>query len=234
MIQLFIIFHKNIFDDCYKNIPHDILTKYFTFIAVNENIPKIYTPNKYKIINEWELPIYDKTFQERGYNENSTLYHLYVNKLYKDYEYIGFFQYDMEFPENIIAYMDKHMSQSNCYALQLENFNFCCYRTWNEPKTLEYVINDYEKFFNTTFSKDYQYPLCNSYVISIDKYEKIMNWVVQLYAKLYPWCIQPPNANGIGHIGGIYERVMALAIGQEKLEYITATIKHDHKYKRKI
>ena len=65
-IQIFIVFHKNIFDDCYKNIPEDILLKYFTFYAVNENIEKYYTQNKYKIINEWELPIYNNSFQEIG------------------------------------------------------------------------------------------------------------------------------------------------------------------------
>jgi hypothetical protein len=231
MIQFFIVFHKNIFDECYKNIPADILTKYFTFIAVNEKIPKIYTPNKYKIINEWDLPIYDKTFQERGYNENSALYHVYVNKLYLDYKYVGFFQYDMEFPENIVSYMDKNMNNSKCCAIHLGDFNFCSYRTWNEPKTLQYIINDYEKFFNTTFSKDYQYPLCNSFIISIENYEKIMKWLVELYDKLYPWCIQPPNASHFGHIGGIYERIMAYAIGQERLEYLDINIIHDHKYK---
>jgi len=90
-IQIFIIFHKNIFDECYKNIPEDILSEYFTFYAVNENIEKCYMQNKYKVINEWELSIYDKTFQERGYNENSAIYHIYANKLNKDYKYIGFF-----------------------------------------------------------------------------------------------------------------------------------------------
>jgi hypothetical protein len=50
MIQLFVVFHKYIFDDCYKNIPDHILKKYFTFIAVNPNIEKKYTLNKYKVI----------------------------------------------------------------------------------------------------------------------------------------------------------------------------------------
>ena len=94
MIQIFIVFHKYIFDECYKNIPQDILDKYFTFIAVNKNIQKIYS-KKYKVINEWELPIYDSTFQERGYNENSAIYHVYANNLHKPYKSIGFFQYDM-------------------------------------------------------------------------------------------------------------------------------------------
>ena len=30
-IQIFIVFHKNIFDECYKLIPDDIIYKYFTF-----------------------------------------------------------------------------------------------------------------------------------------------------------------------------------------------------------
>jgi hypothetical protein len=76
MFQIYIIFHKKIFDDCYRAIPDDILQKYFTFIAVNPNIEKEYNP-KYKVTNEWELPIYDPLFQERGYNENSAIYNVY-------------------------------------------------------------------------------------------------------------------------------------------------------------
>lgn len=68
MLQIFVVFHKYIFDECYKNIPDDLLYKYFTFIAVNKDIPKTYTQNKYKVINEWDLEIYDNSFQERGYN----------------------------------------------------------------------------------------------------------------------------------------------------------------------
>jgi hypothetical protein len=100
-IHIFVVFHKYIFDECYKHIPQEILYKYFTFIAVNPKIEKCYTKNKYKIINEWDLPIYDSTFQERGYNENSAIYHIYINNLHKKYNYIGFFQYDMEFNDKI-------------------------------------------------------------------------------------------------------------------------------------
>lgn len=37
-LQFYVVFHEKIFDECYKDIPQDILDKYFTFIAVNENI----------------------------------------------------------------------------------------------------------------------------------------------------------------------------------------------------
>ena len=233
-IQIFIVFHKNIFDECYKNIPDDILYKYFTFYAVNENIPKIYTKNKYKIMNEWELPIYDKNFQDRGYNENSSIYHVYANNLHKNYKYIGFFQYDMIFNDNIIECLQTKINELplSMFYFDIHDFNFCSYFTWNEPNTLKYIINDYESFYNKTFRIDCQYPLYNSYIIPIKNYEKIMEWVVQLYNKIYPWCIQQPNQTHFGHIGGIYERIMAYAIGCEQLFSIKLNITHDNKYKK--
>lgn len=231
-IQIFIVFHKYIFDECYKNIPDDILYKYFTFVAVNKNIEKSYTKNKYKIINEWELPIYDNKFQERGYNENSVLYHIYINNIHKDYKYIGFFQYDMTFNDNIIEYFNKNVSLTPAiFTISKHNFKFCSYDTWNEPNTLNYIIKDYEKFYNKLFTKMYQYPLYNSYIIPIEKYENVMKWVIQLYDKLYPWCIQKPNATHFGHIGVIYERVMAYALGEENFHYIKLNVTHDYKYK---
>jgi hypothetical protein len=228
-IQIFIVFHKNIFDECYKNIPDDILYKYFTFYAVNKNIEKHYTQNKYKIVNEWELSIYDNTFQERGYNENSAIYHVYANNLHKDYKYIGFFQYDMVFDNNIIDFLQKNTTQApTLFSLSCYSFDLC---RWNEPNTLNYIIKDYENFYKKTFSKNHKYPLYNTYVIPNETYEKIMKWVIQLYDKIYPWCIEKPNACHFGHIGGIYERIMGFCIGEENLQNIVLNVSHDHKYK---
>jgi hypothetical protein len=233
MIQIFIIFHKYIFDECYENIPPDILQKYFTFIAVNPNIPKQYTQNKYKIINEWDLSIYDKTFQERGYNENSAIYHVYANYLHKEYDYIGFFQYDMKFGDNIINCIEQNIQDGPKYfAFANDDFHFCSYTSWNEPNTLEYIMKNYEEFFNRHFSRNKRYPLLNSYVIPRNLYEKVIKWAIHLHDKLYPWCIQYPNRTHFGHIGSIYERVMAYSIGEENLPYIKVNVHHDHDYKR--
>ena len=59
-----------------------------------------------------------------------------------------------------------------------------------------------------------------------------MRWVVQLYDKMYPWCVESPNFSYFHHIGEIYERVMALAIGQENLNDIKLNILHDHALKK--
>jgi len=229
MIQLFVVFHKYIFDDCYKNIPDHILKKYFTFIAVNPNIEKKYTPNKYKVINEWELPVYDKTFQERGYNENSAIYHIYANDLHKDYDYVGFFQYDMVFQNNIVDYLRESIisGEKVYFTPGTSSFYDCSYLTWNEPNTLHYILNDYETFFNVKIDQNKMFPLLNTYVLPTYNYEKIMKWVVQLYDKLYPWCVQPPNKTHFAHIGGIYERIMAYAVGNEDLIEKPIHLKHD-------
>ena len=205
--------NKYIFDSCYEKIPIDILNKYFTFIAVNENIVKSYTLNKYNVINEWELPHYDKTFQERGYNENSAIYHIYKNNLHKNYKYIGFFQYDMHFEDNIIDFLQQNITEIPQYfTIAPYDFDYCSFQTWGELETLNYIIDDYEKFFNKSFNKQIKYPLLNNYVIPIETYEKIMKWVIQLYDKIYPWSVEPPNMSHFGRIGGIYERVMAYAV----------------------
>ena len=237
MIQIFIVFHKKIFDDCYKNIPNDVLYKYFTFIAVNKEIPKEYTPDKYKIINEYELPIYDDSFQKRGYNENSAIYHIYANNLHKDYKYIGFFQYDMVFNDNIIDYVHEHLIIEEDKFLNNDiYFSFCerdfytCIGHGHDQNTYYHIVKDYEKFFNITFDKDKLYPLYNSYIIPVNSYNKIMKWIVQLYNQLYPWCVEYPNPTIFWYLGFIYERVMAFAIGNENLLKIHINVDHVREY----
>lgn len=235
MLQIFIVFHKYIFDECYENIPQDILDKYFTFVAVNPQIIKEYTLNKYKVINEWELPVYDKFFQEKGYNENSAIYHIYINNLHKNYKNIGFFQYDMKFNNlNNINQIDKiieNMNNNTYYCISQDTFDECCYGKWIDDKVIFRSIDDYEKYFKIKFSKNEKYPLFNSYIISKIAYIKIMKWIIQTYDTVY-------SSSGLfrdnaGHMGGLYERLMAFAIGQEKLTPILMDISHDTDYKTK-
>ena len=146
---------------------------------------------------------------------------------------MGFFQYDMLFNDNIIEYLyQKCDGQNNIYfPYALYDFEFCNYTTWNERKTQDFIINDYEKYYGVDFSKNAKYPLNNSYILHVDTYEKIMKWITQLYDKIYPWCMEPPNATHFGHIGGIFERVMGYAIGNENMTDININVSHDHNYK---
>lgn len=104
-------------------------------------------------------------------------------------------------------------SPENCYyALELRSFDYCSYKTWGELDTLRFIIEDYERHWGKRLSQSGQYPLCNTFVLQSEMFARVMAWVSQLYSKLYPWCVEFPNLSHFGHIGGIYERIMAYAI----------------------
>lgn len=211
--HIFVVFHKFIFDKCYNHIPQSVLDEHFTFIAVNENIPKTYTPGRYKVINEWDLPVYDPECQKNGMNENSVIYHVWANNLHLEYDYVGFFQYDMEFKENVMDLVDQKADGSAYFAAETHPFRFCALETGSEVSTMQFVIQDYEQHFKTGFNFDRMYPLLNTYIIPVSLYSKIMPWVHSVSKKIWPWCNRPPNQTHFGHYGGILERVMAFAVG---------------------
>ena len=238
-MQFFVVFHRKLFDECYAKIPSDVLQKYFTFFAVNESIPKEYTPGKYKILNEWDLPIYDPTMQKNNYRENSALYHVYANGLHKPYLRIGFFQYDMIFNENIV---EKILN----YPIDAP-IGFCILPTWirdfigstvpGMADIIKKVIELYEQQFSkkiirttksrippfkTVLDTSRLYPLLNSYVIPSSSFEKVMQWVVQLYGKV----------DLKGDTAGLYESIMALALGTEDLQWRELNVLHDQDFKK--
>lgn len=233
-MQLFIVFHSRIYDQCYADVPQDMLDKYFTFVAVNEKIPKEYTAGKYKVVNEWDLPIYNADLQGNGYKENSVLYHIFMNKLHEPYTRIGFFQYDMVFDKNVVSDILAEKDPMTYFAFDVHPFQFL-YETWNyEMKTASFVANDYTSYFGKQFTYSGQYPLYNTFVIPTEFYaQKMMPWIAQLYDKLWPWCNQPPNQSHFGHVAGVYERVSAMVVGEEGMKCKLMTgINHDDTYKK--
>jgi hypothetical protein len=238
-MQFFVVFHRKLFDECYEKIPPGVLQEYFTFFAVNESIPKEYTPGKYKILNEWDLPIYDPTMQEKGYRENSAIYHVYANGLHKKYARVGFFQYDMRFNENIV---DRIL---NCpvarpigyFLIQTCIKDFVTSTVPNLTDNIKEVISRYEQHFSKpvlrfrksrippfqpTLDTNRIYPLLNSYVIPSSSFETVMKWVVQLYGAV----------DLEGHTAGFYELIMAIALGEEDLEWYRLDVSHDQEFKK--
>lgn len=236
-LQIYIIFHRTIYDECYSEIPQEYLDKYFTFIAVNEKIEKIYKNNKYKIINEWELPHYKESFQNSGYSENSAIYHIYANNLHKNYDYIGFFQYDMIFKDNFFDLLENITSKSNnkiSFELHGSSITFSTlYNDIINKDLIEYIINDYESYFYKKCSRNKTYPVFNAYIIPSESYDKCMGWVTLLYDKIYDLIKNPPSPPYLPYIGGVYERIMALFIGEEFEERYSLNIIHEHEIKNK-
>jgi len=212
--QLFVVFHNVFYEKCYDDIPQEWLDTYFTFVAVNPKLPKIYNPSRFtKVINEWELPVYDGDMQKQGYNENSAIQHVYVNNLYKPYEKIGFYQYDMCISkQHIIQIMNNINDLSWACALESLHPN----RVWScfdRPDVPQVVYNEFISYFAQNISS-ISCPMYNTYLIPCTLYTIIMPWVLLMKGKLYPWSNQSPHPTHWGHIGGIFERLMGIAISQ--------------------
>ena len=60
-----------------------------------------------------------------------------------------------------------------------------------------------------------------------------MKWVSQLYSKFEGNYKAPPGSS-VGHIGGIFERVMGFAIGNEQLMCRRLPVLHNQEYKSKV
>jgi hypothetical protein len=211
--QIFIIFHKNIYDKCYQYISQEDLDKYFTFVAVDETITKTYTPNKYNIIKEWELPIYNPELRKNKFLENTVIYHIFANQIYKQYDFIGFFHYDMLFLNNVIediksglksnikAFYGKNLHPvPGEYVMHTPHFNDFI---WPDESECFPILEKYEQYFHKKILKKSVYPYCNTYIIESKTFDKIMTWIITVYKTV------------VIDIPGVYERLMGVSIGEE-------------------
>jgi hypothetical protein len=230
MTQVFVFFHKFIFDDIYKDIPQDILNKYFTFVATNENVKKQYTEGKYNVINEWELPIYDPQLQKYGYNENSGLYHIYKNKLHEKYTHVGFLQYDMSFGEEFIKILEDP-NKEDFYAFAPCDYDFVFRRSigGQHAESMLEIIEDYEKHYNTKVLRSIKYPLYNTYLINTKTFTNMMEWFSPLLYKIF----ETAKNKDDGGFGGLFERAAALNLGDQCGIPQPMPIRHDHDFKHK-
>ncbi len=99
-LGIFVIFHKKVFPEMYTELDEDE-RECLRFIAVNENTPKA-EPLPEKYIKEWELPVYDPEWQKTNWMNGGVNHHIVLNGLHKEFDYVGFVQYDMKFPKGSI------------------------------------------------------------------------------------------------------------------------------------
>ena len=228
--HIFIIFHSKIFDECYSRIPRDVLKNNFTFVAVNPTIPKSYTQNKYNVINEWELPVYNPDLQRLNHKENSVLHHVHANGLHLPHKKVGFFQYDMNFNKiNMVKFLH-NMDPRLCYVFDESDYHHAFITTyWMYDDYKELIFNDYEKHFNKKIDFNRTFPLFNSFIIDSTIYSKMMNFLSPVYIK-YTHIIDNNSSN---YIAGLYERFTALVLSQEDLYFEKINhIHHDLELKR--
>jgi FkbM family methyltransferase len=189
-IKIFNIWHNKLFDHCYDQLNECSLNSVIMY-DVNPKYNKVYNKDKkFNILREYELDIYDKTLQETNYCQTSCMYHVFINNLYKDLDYIGFIQYDMVLDKDFINdIQDKVKNNSNhvyFYSLLVGNkidVKYICNPYENsileKYNTYFNTSHSYESIKNNIHSKDF---IClHTFVIPIHTYIKMMKWYCSIH-----------------------------------------------------
>jgi hypothetical protein len=210
--QIFVIYHKVLYAKCYEKLPPELF-QYLTFVAVNPAIEKIYPPSNFSLIKEWELPLYNPRYQQKGYNENSVLFHLYLNGILKKYDYVGFCQYDMIFED--FTPLLAALKPSTYIGTEIRgntHWNFCFGGT--ELKTLDIMEKSFALTFERELGRDRIYPLFNTYIVPSADFQKIVGWALQVDSLLVSWLTERPLDTIPYLIGSVFERVFAMGVGE--------------------
>jgi len=191
-LNIYNIWHNKLFDKCYDELDKYSLNKIVMY-DVNTSYTKCYNTNKkYNIIREYELDNYDELLQKTNYCQTSCLYHVFINKLYENLDYIGFIQYDMILYKDFIYDIEDKINKNNTekdiyfYSLCVSNkieVPYICKPYENS------ILEKYNMHFNTSHSYDSIKDLSNNFiclhtfVIPIKTFVKMMTW----YCSIHSW-----------------------------------------------
>lgn len=196
-VQLYNVWHSRLYDELYDDISQDDLSNIIMF-GVNEAYTKHYTPNRYNLMFEYDLPIYDPNLQKHNYCQTSCMWHLYKNpqKTYRkpghELDYIGFIQYDMKPEADMFADIHKAIASAKenqkevVFHEQTEHIIQSI--QWASGLALPYeksALQHYNAHFNTSFTTyDFVHnhliktvPLLHTFVMSVPMFEKMMGWL---------------------------------------------------------
>ena len=234
-LQVFVCFHKKIFPDIYKVCSTENET-YLTFYGVKDKYSGIKN-----VIYEYELNHYNPMLQKNKYNEGSCIYHIYKNNLYNKYDYIGFCQYDMVFPDYFFKDVEYKISKNNNTILHLDFFHNAFFggqtTIIKDYFNIPAGLNSYNAFFNTNYTSWHlisnKMITNNTFIIPRKMYEKMMAWLVQYFKD----DIHKLNKCDYGHEfdpGHMIEALTGMFLSLEINEgavYEKLNLDHNHDYK---
>lgn len=208
-IQVYNIWHSKLYDELYQDVPPDNL-KDIVMFGVNEDYTKEYTKNRYNVMFEYELPVYNSKLQQHGYCQTTCMWHLWKNKeiTYKapgqKVDYIGFMQYDMkpesDFFTDMREAIAKAQSEGKDIIFHEQTEHILQSVQFLSGLALPYersALQHYNQHFGTAFTTyDFLHnhriqvmPLVHTFVISVARFEKMMGWIekyLEFLENIYP------------------------------------------------
>jgi hypothetical protein len=230
---MFVCFHKKIFPDIYE-ISSTENEKYITFYGVKDRISGIEN-----VIYEDELVHYNDVLQKNKYNEGSCIYHVYKNNLC-DFDYVGFCQYDMMFPNWFFSNIEYKISKNPNTIFYMDFFKWA-FLGGQTTITHDYCnvtagLKSYNEFFNKNYTTENlltnKMNTCNTFLIPKKMYEKMMSWLIQYFRDdiTINTCVNGHRFDPGHMIEALTGMFLSLEISEGAV-YEKLNLSHDHNFK---
>lgn len=214
-LNFFIIFHDKLFQENTSGFSENELETFFTWVAVNEKIPKEFPSwiPKNSLLKEYEMKQHCPLYQMLHFYQNSVFFHLYKNKELINSKYIGFGQYDMSFQSDEFRKTHGVLKDDTADKIVVA-FPFPFRGLCDEdllPNWKRMFLDPYNSFYGTnhTFENVKNLPLflCHTFIIPTWFFLHMMPFAESILPNVMrelDWTTR--------HLGGTYERVFALCI----------------------
>ncbi len=252
--KIFICFHRKLNAHNFLGDPN-FNGEYYQAIKTNGHTRPVKmtdsTKEKYqeilgiKITRESEFEIYKPELQPRKYHAPSVLYHLFVNKIYKELDYIGLIEYDHQLKFNlkdsktcnvslegsVTTFINDTLEKSDEIIISLSaRWRFIhLYKQGgtqiNRKNCIDVFIADYNNYFETQYKirdlkkKNPIIPTQQSFITDKRTFKRIMGFITHIIDK-YPHTGYRPRPSTV------LERYIGLALYLDKTELIYAPINH--------
>jgi len=172
-LEIFVIFHKKIYPEMYSELTPEEY-RCLKFVAVNNALGGD--------INEWELPIYNQSWQDTKWMNGGVNHHLILNKKVTK-RFSGFVQYDMKFKTGSILYIWEQLSRNPNIGVSLRTMNMTMlvgtstfgFGDWN---LYERALAEYSSHGLSMKSKNF--PLFHMCIMESSKWYEIMPIVLDI------------------------------------------------------
>lgn len=196
-IEVYNIWHSKLYDELYQDVPSDELHNVVMF-GVNDDYTKDYTKNRYNVMFEYDLPVFNPNLQKHGYCQTTCMWHLWKNKEItykapgKAVDYIGFVQYDMKLEHDFFSGMRAEIAKAQALGKDiifheqtehiLQSVQFASGLAMPYERS---ALQHYNQYFGTSYTTyDFLHnhriqvvPLVHTFVISVARFEKMMGWI---------------------------------------------------------
>lgn len=202
----------------------------------------------YEILVEHDFSGYRPDFQEKGYCENSVIWHLYQNGEHKKYDYIGFIEYDHVLSEDFTESIQRLLDQAEKDVIfSFQSFNYQQLygqgimmnpnrrekvsgnpdSPWN---AVNVALKDYNDYHNTARTLDQLkekdcFPICHSLLMPTSMFDRIMPFHASVMESEK---VEGYHRHNWRSPAGLMERYLAVSLALEDAP-INSSIQLEHR-----